>query len=212
MWREWVKKSKVLLIPALSVMLLLQGCAVMNEIAGTFASLKRLQFRLGAISDFTLAGIRVSRISSLESFTVADGLRLLAAFRNRSLPARFLLQVEARNPNDGTGGSPRTVSTLTRFDWRLLIDDRPTISGGIDAPLEIPGTGDVSFIPLGIELDLYEFFGHKGYEDILRLALALGGQDNDITRVALDAQPGVSTPFGEITYPDRITIISREFR
>jgi len=193
-------------------MLLLQGCAVLDEIAGTFANLKRLKFRLSGISDFTLAGVEIGHISRFENFNISDGMQLLAAFRNRSLPARFLLNVEARNPNDGTGGTPRTVSTLTRFDWRLLVDDQPTISGGIDSPLKIPGTGKISTIPLRLELDLYEFFGQGGYEDLLKLALALGGRDGDISRVALDAQPGVSTPFGEITYPNRITIVSKEFR
>jgi len=207
-----LKKKSVLLLLALSGMLLLQGCAVLDEIAGTFANLKRLKFRLSGISDFTLAGVEIGHISRFENFNISDGMQLLAAFRNRSLPARFLLNVEARNPNDGTGGTPRTVSTLTRFDWRLLVDDQPTISGGIDSPLKIPGTGKISTIPLRLELDLYEFFGQGGYEDLLKLALALGGRDGDISRVALDAQPGVSTPFGEITYPNRITIVSKEFR
>lgn len=207
-----MKKKSVLLLLALSGMLLLQGCAVLDEIAGTFANLKRLKFRLSGISDFTLAGVEIGHISRFENFNISDGMQLLAAFRNRSLPARFLLNVEARNPNDGTGGTPRTVSTLTRFDWRLLVDDQPTISGGIDSPLKIPGTGKISTIPLRLELDLYEFFGQGGYEDLLKLALALGGRDGDISRVALDAQPGVSTPFGEITYPNRITIVSKEFR
>ncbi len=120
--------------------------------------------------------------------------------------------METRNPNDGSGGTTRTVSTLTRFDWRLLIDDQPTVSGGIDKPLEIPGTGQTTVIPLRLELDLYEFFGSHGYDDLLNLALALGGRHGDISRVALDALPSVSTPLGDITYPERITIVSKEFR
>jgi len=192
--------------------LLLQGCATLSEIARTLTNLKRLQFRLDGIGDFSLAGIRIGQKSQLKDFTIADGIQLLAAFRGKRLPARFLLNVEARNPNDGTGGTTRTISTLTRFDWRLLIDDQPTISGGIDRPLEIPGTGQSTIIPLRLELDLYEFFGQGGYDDLLDLALALGGRRGDISRVALDAQPSVSTPLGDITWPERITIVSKEFR
>lgn len=191
---------------------LLQGCATLNEIFRTLTNLKQLQFRLEGIGDFSLAGIRISEKSQLRDFSVADGIQLLASFRSRRLPARFLLNVEALNPNDGSGGSTRTISTLTRFDWRLLIDDQPTISGGIDKPLEIPGTGQSTIILLRLELDLYEFFGNHGYDDLLNLALALGGQRGDISRVALDAQPSVSTPLGDITYPERITIVSKEFR
>ena len=63
-----------------------------------------------------------------------------------------------------------------------------------------------------MSIDLYEFFGNKGYEGLLNIALALGGMRRDPTRIALDAQPQVSTPLGPIVYPGRLTIISREFR
>jgi hypothetical protein len=191
---------------------LFQGCATMGEMFRSLTSLKNLQFRLDNISDFSLAGIGIGPKSQLKDFTFTDGIQLMAAFRSERLPARFLLNVEARNPNDGTGGTTRTVSTLTRFDWRLLIDDQPTISGGIDKALDIPGTGQMTVIPLRLELDLYEFFGSGGLDDLLKLALALGGKNGDISRVTLDAQPSVSTPLGDITYPERITIVSKEFR
>jgi len=207
-----MNKTKTLPVILVLSILMLQGCATLGEIARTLTNLKHLQFRLDNISDFSLAGIGIDRKSQLRDFSIADGIQLLAAFRNHRLPARFLLNVEARNPNDGSGGTTRTISTLTRFDWRLLIDDQPTISGGIDRPLEIPGTGQSTVIPLRLELDLYEFFGQGGYDDLLNLALALGGQRGDISRVALDAQPSVSTPLGDITYPERITIVSKEFR
>lgn len=206
-----MNRTRISLCIILSVFLL-QGCATLNEIFRTLTNLKRLQFRLEGIGDFSLAGIRINEKSQLRDFSIADGIQLLASFRGRRLPARFLLNVEALNPNDGSGGSTRTISTLTRFDWRLLIDDQPTISGGIDKPLEIPGTGQSTIIPLRLELDLYEFFGSHGYDDLLNLALALGGQRGDISRVALDVLPSVSTPLGDITYPERITIVSKEFR
>ena len=192
--------------------LLLQGCATLGEIARSLTNLQRLKFRLEGIGDFSLAGIRINEKSQLRDFSITDGIQLLAAFRSKRLPARFLLNVEARNPNDGSGGSTRTVSTLTRFDWRLLIDDRPTISGGIDKALEIPGSGTSTIIPLRLELDLYEFFGNHGYDDLIALALALGGKSGDISRVTLDARPSVSTPLGDITWPEPITIVSKEFR
>jgi hypothetical protein len=63
-----------------------------------------------------------------------------------------------------------------------------------------------------MSIDLYEFFGNKGYEGLLNMALALGGMRRDPARIALDAQPQVSTPLGPIVYPGRLTIISGEFR
>lgn len=207
-----MKQTRIWAVILLLNVLMLQGCATFSEIARTLTNLKRLQFRLQGIGDFSLAGIGIDRKSQLKDFSIMDGIQLLAAFRGKRLPARFLLNVEARNPNDGSSGSTRTISTLTRFDWRLLIDDQPTISGGIDKPLEIPGTGQSTIIPLCLELDLYEFFGSQGYDDLLNLALALGGKRGDISRVSLDARPSVSTPLGDITWPEPITIVSKEFR
>jgi hypothetical protein len=205
-------KSKTALCMVLVSVLPLQGCATMGQIARALVSLKQLQFRLEGIGDSSLAGIRLSEKSKLKDFSISDGIQLLAAFHSKRLPARFLVNVGARNPNDGSGGSTQTTSTLTRFDWRLLIDDQPTISGGIDRPFEIPGTGQLTIIPLRVELDLFQFFGNRGYDGLLNLALALGGQNADISRVALDARPSVSTPLGEIAYPEPITIVSKEFR
>ncbi len=207
-----MKKRYVQATVIISALLFMTACAALDEIARTMTNLRRLQFRLQGVGEFSLAGVRLSGRERIGEFSVEDGLRLLNAFRGGSLAASFVLKVEALNPNDGQGGTTRTHSTLTRFDWRLLIDEEPTISGGIDRPIEIPGTGQSTVIPMRLELDLYEFFGNRGYEDLLGLALALGGRRGDVSRLALDARPYVSTPLGEISYPERIRIISKEFR
>jgi len=127
------------------------------------------------------------------------------------LPAELTLDILVQNPNDGTGGSTKTNSTLTSLESRLLIDGKPTVYGNIDRPIEVPGTGQATTIPVRMSIDLYEFFGQQAYEEIINLALAIGGKRRDISRISLDAQPKVSTPFGEIVYPGRITIVNKEF-
>lgn len=195
-----------------ALIVIIPGCATLTQMAGALSNLQRLKFKVAGVSGFTVSGIAIADKQKLGDFTLLDGISLMAAYRNKKLPAGFTLNIEAINPNDGTGGSPQTSSTLTSFEWRLLIDDKPTVAGNIERPIEIPGTGQSAIIPLQISLDLVEFFGEKGYNDLLNLALALGGAQSDISRLAIDAQPRVSTPLGEITYPGRITIISKEYR
>ena len=175
-------------------------------------NLKRLQFKLAGVGQFSMAGINITRISSLTDFSAADGFKLLNAFQSRSLPAEVTLEIFAINPNDGSGGSPNTVSTLTSLESRLLIDGEPTVTGNIDQPIEIPGTGQASSIPLRMSIDLFEFFGNQGYKDLIELALAIGGLNRNSSRLSLDAQPKVSTPYGNILYPGRIVIVDMEFR
>ncbi len=202
----------VCFVAALAAALGLQSCAALDEMASALTSLKRLQFRIGGVGDFRLAGIPVSGKTMLRQFSAADALKLIQSFNAKQLAADFVLEVLAVNPNDGTGGTARTTSTLTGLESRLLIDGRPTVTGDIAQPVEISGTGQTVTIPIRLSLDLVEFFGDKRYEDLVDLALAIGGGSGDPTRIALDAQPRVTTPLGTLTYPGRITIVSFEFR
>jgi len=208
-----MKQRQIMALAAgLALLIGLQSCATLEQIAGALVNLQRLKFRLGAVHDFSVLGIDLSGKARLQDFTVSDGLRLAQAFAARRLPAEFSLNIQAVNPNDGTGGSKRTATTLTGLESRLLIDGKPTVTGNIDRPIEIPGTGQESTIGIRLGIDLYEFFGRGGYNDLLGLALAIGGKNGSASRLSLDALPTVTTPFGPITYPNRITIITTEFR
>jgi hypothetical protein len=196
----------------LACVLFVQSCATLDQMAAALANLKRLQFKIEGVNDFRLAGISLGGKTNLTQLTPTDALQLVNAFGTKKLPADFVLNVLAVNPNDGTGGSAKTVSTLTALECRLLIDGKPTVNGNIERPVDIPGTGQATVIPIRLSLDLFEFFSDRRYEDLIGLALALGGANQTPTKVALDALPSVTTPLGTIAYPGRLTIVSTEFR
>jgi len=202
--------SRILL--GLVVTALVAGCANISNITNSLTSLDKLEFKLSSIESMRLAGVDVSRISDPTKLSIQDALSLTSAFQKKSLPASFTLNVDARNPNTGGGGKRSVPLTLNGFDWRLIIDDVQTISGDLARPIDIPGTTAATEIPLAVNLDLYQFFASRGYDGILNLALALGGVNGSTSKVKLDAQPSVGTPFGQMAYPNRITIVDTEFR
>ncbi|MCU0244013.1 MAG: hypothetical protein MUE80_04570 [Acidobacteria bacterium] len=207
------QRSRIVVAAALlAALTALTSCAALTDMAAALASLKKLQFKVDGVRDFKLLGIDLGGKAALADFSAGDALKAIQSYRSRKLPVEFVVDILAVNPNDGSGGSRRSASTLTALECRLLIDGKPTVTGNIDRPFEIPGTGQESVVPLRLSLDLLEFFGDRRYEDLLGLALALGGKQRSPAKIALDAQPTVSTPFGPITYPDRITIVSTEFR
>lgn len=185
------------------------SCTALQNVGGALANLARTKFKIDGVSGFTLLGIP---LSGKQSISIEDGLKFLPAFRDKSFPASFNLNIAAINPNDSSGGRPGATATLRNFAWTLLIDSVETISGDIAQPVAIPGTGQTVIIPLKMNLDLYKFFGQKGYEGLLNLALALGGASPQLKRVQLQAQPTIDTRLGPITYPGRITIVDSEFR
>jgi hypothetical protein len=206
-----MKRKSIIFTSFFALMLVFAGCAMLNKVNQELLSLKRLQFKLDNISNYTLAGINISKIKSASDLSLTDGLKLANAFRTNKFPADFTLNIAVKNPNDGTSGGRSTIATLTRLDWQLYIDDVPTINGVVNDEIQIPGNGQSVNLPLTLSLDLYKFFKDKGYESMLNLALAMGGLNGSASRVKLDCQPTVSTPFGSIVYPNRITIVDKEF-
>lgn len=194
---------------ALILSLVISG--IQCSVYETLTNVSRLKFKVGAVNGFQINGVSLSGKSKLADFNALDALKLTAAFAQGSLPASFVLNVEAKNPNDGTGGYKKSDATIQNFKWRLFLDDKETISGELDQPLTVPGTGEVSTIPLKINLDLMKFFKDKGYENIVNLALALGGVQGSSSRVTLYATPTVSSPFGNITYPGELKLVDTEF-
>jgi len=191
---------------------LVTSCASIRDITNTLASLQKMQFKIANITGMRLAGIDVARIASPSSLSITDGLALTQAFARRALPASFTLNVDVRNPNTGASGTKSVPLTLNDLQWRLLIDDKQTITGGLGNPVDVPGNGMTTTLPLVINIDLYSFFADKGYDGLVNLALALGGQQGSAARVKLDAMATVSTPLGKLTYPNRISIVDTEFR
>ncbi|HKJ81999.1 MAG TPA: hypothetical protein VJ954_08250 [Ignavibacteriaceae bacterium] len=200
-------KKKIFIVFIFFVTIVGLNCSVLK----TMTNISRLKFKIGNTSNLHLAGVSLEGKRNINDFSSLDALKLSAAFIRGSIPLTFTLYVDAENPNDGTGGYARTNATITSFPWRLFIDDKETITGNIGAPVSVPGTGEVTVMPLSGTVDLVKFFKNKGYEGILNLALNLAGQGTRPTKLALFAQPTVQTTLGNIKYPEEIKIVSLEY-
>jgi hypothetical protein len=194
-----------------SALSMIFGCAALQEVQNALVNLKRLQFKLDGVAPGALAGVDLSKVNDPLRFNVIDGLKLTQAFANKSLPLKFTLNVAAKNPNDGTGGSPSSTATLSALAWTLKIDEQETISGDINGPIVIPGTGETAKIPLQMSLDLYQFFHERGYKEVLNLALAIAGQNGSTARLTLAATPTVTVAGVPLKYPGQINIVDKEF-
>ena len=198
-------KKTILL--SITLMFTLTSCSVYQ----TMVNLSRLKFKLGDVNNFTINGINLSGKKSLSDFNAIEMLKLTDVFVSGKMPASFTLNVEAKNPNDGSGGYPKTDATIKSFPWKLEIDNVETINGNIGSPVSVPGTGEAMNIPITMNIDLVQFFKDKGLENVLNLALALGGQQGSSSRLTLYASPTVSSPIGDIKYPGELKIVDQSF-
>ena len=186
---------------------ILASCSVYE----TFVNLTRLQFKLGKVSNFELNGINLSNKKAMSDFSPLEILNISGMFATGKFPVSFILNVDAKNPNDGTGGYKSTDATIQSFPWRLLIDDKETVTGNISQPISVPGTGEVTTIPIKIQMDLIEFFQNEGYQSLINLALTLGGENGSTSKLTLYADPVVNTPLGNISYPGELKIVDYSF-
>jgi len=184
------------------------GCSgVMDAIT----NIQRLQFKLDKVTSMKVANVPLSNFSSISSIGVLDAANLLAAFTSGKLPVSFTLNVLAKNPNDGTGGTKQSSAVIENLAWRLFIDNNETINGNV-GNISVPGVGTSTNIPIGMSFDLLQFFTNGNYNDLINLALALGGKNGSSSRVTLKVKPTVRTVIGPITYPGEFDVIDREFR
>lgn len=195
----------------ISLFIVISLIAIQCSVYQTIVNLSRLQFKLGNVTGFTVMNIPISSKTSLNDFSALDVLKITTSIADGKFPVSFVLNVDAKNPNDGTGGYQRTDATLKDLAWTLELDGKKTISGRLDNPVTVPGTGDITVIPLRIEIDLKDFFADKGYESLINLALSLGGAQGSTSKVALYAKPTVSTVLGDIVYPGELKIIDTQF-
>jgi hypothetical protein len=198
-----------LLLPVLVIFALSNlSCSVYQ----TIVNISRLKFKLGAVNNFTLDGINLSNKKGINDLGVMEALKLTSSFAQGTLPATFTLNVDAVNPNDGTGGYQKTNATIVAFPWRLMINNKETVSGDIGSPFSVPGTGEAAVIPIQITVDLYKFFKDNSYQDVINLAMKLSGSGGSgSSDLALYVKPVVSSPIGNISYPQEIKVINLEY-
>ncbi|HRE10577.1 MAG TPA: hypothetical protein PK605_10180 [Ignavibacteria bacterium] len=184
------------------------GCSgVMDAIT----NVQRLQFKLDKVTGMKVANVSLSNFTSISSIGVIDAANLLAAFTQGKLPVEFTLNVLAKNPNDGTGGTKQSSAVIENLAWRLFIDSKETINGNV-GNISVPGVGQSTNIPILMSFDLLKFFSNGQYNDLINLALALGGKSGSSSRVTLKVKPTVSTILGPITYPGEFDVVDTEFR
>lgn len=201
-------KKAILLGSVFALMFFLSGCAILK----TLENIRRLKFRVGTVNNVRLSGVSIQGKTKLEDFSTMDALNFVQAFATKRMPLQFTLNIEAENPNNGSGGYPPTDISLKSFPWKLYIDNKETLSGNISNPVVVPGVGQATVIPLSIEIELFQLFGSQGYKGVVDLALRIAGTTGNPVDVKLTARPVVGTPIGDMSYPDEITIVKQEFR
>ncbi len=188
----------------------LYSCQTIKDVTHTLSSFSSLRFKIENVTEFQLAGIPISTKQSLSDFSSFDAVKIGQEIARNKLPVSFIVNIAVKNPNTGIHGTKPIPVTLKQFEWTLFIDGVKTISGKLAKEYEFPVSQNPGLLQLEVSLDLFKFFGDRGYKGILNLALSLGGVSQNPSKITIEAIPTFSTPFGIMQAP-KIRITSESF-
>ncbi len=174
-------------------------------------NLSKLKFKLGSVNNFQIGSTLISNKAKLSDFSATDVLKLSSQVISGKFPVKFTVNVLAQNPNASKSSADMSNISLESFPWSLYINDTKTISGNISNPIDVPAIENTTLIPLEMELDLLDFFKGDGLDNLISLALSLGGSNGSTANVKVVAEPVLGTPIGKMSYPSPLTIIDKSF-
>jgi hypothetical protein len=201
-----LNKRKIIIISLLVITL--TSCGVYNSLM----NLSKLKFKLGSVNNFKVGNISVNNKSKLSDFGAIDILKLTSEVVAGNFPVTFTVNVLAQNPNSSSNSSSNLSDiSLEAFPWTLYLNGKQTISGNISSPVQVPAVENATVIPLEMKLDLLDFFQDDGLNNLIDLALSLGGKKGSTTKVKIVAEPLLGTPLGNMSYPTPLTILDTSF-
>ncbi len=207
------EKSMVILKLFQRVLIIFVSLSILSScsIYQTISNISRLKYKIYSAADYKVVGITIADKKSLKDFHSIELLKITSGLVRGNLPLTFLLNVEAKNPNDGSGGFARTDLNIASFPWRFYLNEKEIVQGNIDQPVFVPGKGESVIVPIKIEFDIAKSFKEKSMDDILLLLLQIGGAHGSTSNIKLIAKPVLGTPLGKLEYPDEITIVDKSF-
>lgn len=186
-----VPRASRFLVPlACLALLVLPGCAALQQLA----ALRTVAFAFAGISDVRIAGIPIGPGASYSSLGLTDAARLGAAIVAQRVPLDMIAHVSAANPAENS-----VAARMVALDWRLFLDDRQALAGGLGSPVTI-APGRSADVPLTVRLDLLQL-GSGGARDLFELALAISGRGALKQDLRLELLPTIETSIGPIRYP-----------
>lgn len=202
--------NKLKYIAVLVLFFSLASCAQIGDITKSLMDLKNLDFKLSGIEQVRLGGVSFSKGMQLSDLSITDIAKLTSAATKSSIPIDFILNLEARNPNEDKGKKFKTTATLESFDFDVFLDGTKAFTGGLANPVKIESNGGTKVIPLKISFDLTKVVQDKQYTKFANIAMNLAGFDTQKTKIKVEANPVVSTAIGKLK-PGRINITETEY-
>jgi LEA14-like dessication related protein len=176
-------------------MMSLFSCSYLKELS----VLKECEFRVGTLENPMLAGVDISKIVTVKDYSLEQTGKITKSILQGTLPLSFILNVEARNPNQKN-------ASLNKLDYQAFIDNTQIAGGSIEEHIIIPAGGGTATIPLKVETDILNLLKKEPINTLLNYTLNLADNGKRPVRVNLKIKPWIAIGNKDVEYPGYITI------
>ena len=173
------------------------SCDVLTQVA-QMANFANCTFDFNSVNQIQMLGINLSKGMSRENLNITQGLALVNAISNRSLPVTFNVNLDVSNPNS-------IAASMAKMDYILTLNGKQVISTTMNSPVNVPAKSN-NMITIPITTDLFQLFSGESADAIVNLAFKLAGASSNPVNVGLKVKPYITIGNQQLAYPDYITL------
>lgn len=175
----------------------LASCDVLTQVA-QMANFANCTFDLNSVNHIEMLGINLSKGMSRENLNISQGLALVNAISNRSLPVTFNVNLDVSNPNS-------IAASMAKMDYILTLNGKQVVSTTMNNSVNVPAKSN-SMVTIPITTDLFQLFSGESADAIVNLAFKLAGASSNPVNVGLQVKPYITVGNQQLAYPNYIIL------
>ncbi len=175
----------------------LASCDVLTQVA-QMANFANCTFDFNSVNHIEMLGINLSKGMSRENLNISQGLALVNAISNRSLPVTFNVNLDVSNPNS-------IAASMAKMDYILTLNGKQVVSTTMNNSVNVPAKSN-SVVTIPVTTDLFQLFSGESADAIVNLAFKLTGASSNPVNVGLQVKPYITVGNQQLAYPNYITL------
>jgi len=189
------KLKKTLII--LFVTMGLASCDVLNQVA-QMANFANCSFDFNSLNQIQMLGIDLSKGMTSENLNVTQGLALVNAISNKTLPVSFNVNLDVKNPNS-------IAASMAKMDYIISLNGKEVVSTTLNQSVNVPANS-TNVVTIPIRTDLFQLFSGESADAIVNLAFKLAGASSNPVNIGIKVKPYITIGNQQLAYPDYISI------
>lgn len=175
-----MKKRITIAALVAAVCVLVVACSAVQQVK----TLAQCNFNFTGVSDFTIAGVRLDKVSSPSQLTLTDVASIVSAISNKTAQISFNANVKVNNPSSNT-------ATVNRLAWKVDLDGEELLEGVHTQPITVKANGSTT-TSIRATVDAAKVLKNNSIESVYNLYKNLTGKNTDkASNVVLKVKPTI---------------------